>query len=225
MSHATRLLPLLLLLPALSFAQTRVSFPTEDGGLVVADIYGAGPRGVVLAHGGRFNKESWAPQARALAEAGFRVLALDFRGYGQSRGPGMEAPMGAPLYQDVLGAARYLRGTGATEVFAVGGSMGGGALVDAAVRVTPSPFARIVLLGSLLGDAPERLTGRLLVIVTRDDANADGLRLPHVRAGYDKAPQPKQLIVLEGDAHAQFMFASDQGERVLRETVDFLKKP
>jgi hypothetical protein len=39
-------------------AQQMVSFPTEDGGEIYADVYGEGPRGVVLAHGGRFNKES-----------------------------------------------------------------------------------------------------------------------------------------------------------------------
>ena len=46
----------LLLGPAVA-AQKTVSFPTEDGGVVYADIYGEGERGVVLAHGGRFNKE------------------------------------------------------------------------------------------------------------------------------------------------------------------------
>jgi hypothetical protein len=40
-------------------AQERVSFPTQDGGLVYADTYGNGERGVVLSHRGRFNKESW----------------------------------------------------------------------------------------------------------------------------------------------------------------------
>ncbi len=61
-----------------------VSFPTQDGGVVHADIYGAGDRGVVLAHGGRFTKETWATEAQTLAKAGFRVLAIDFRGRGQS---------------------------------------------------------------------------------------------------------------------------------------------
>jgi len=61
-------------------AQKTVSFPTEDGGVVFADIYGVGERGVVLAHGGRFNKESWEKQARTLAATKFRVLALDLRG-------------------------------------------------------------------------------------------------------------------------------------------------
>jgi len=99
-------------------AQKTISFPTEDGGVVYADIYGEGDRGIVLAHGGRFNKESWEKQAHTLASAGFRVLTLDFRGYGKSRGPGDSAPMNAPLHLDVLAAVRYLRKTGAKSVSA-----------------------------------------------------------------------------------------------------------
>lgn len=39
-------------------AQKPVSFPTEDGGKIYAGIYEEGGRAIVLAHGGRFNKES-----------------------------------------------------------------------------------------------------------------------------------------------------------------------
>ncbi len=74
-----------------------------------ADVYGEAERAVVLAHGGQFNKESWKKQAQALVAARFRVLALDFRGYGKSKGPGDADPEDAPLYQDVLAAVRYLR--------------------------------------------------------------------------------------------------------------------
>jgi hypothetical protein len=66
------LLATLLLLPGFAVAQQHVSFPTQDGGVVYADTYGKGERGVVLAHGGRFNKESWKKQAQALVKAGFR---------------------------------------------------------------------------------------------------------------------------------------------------------
>ena len=48
-----------LLISANTAAQKTVSFPTEDGGVVYADVYGEGDRAVVLAHGGQFNKESW----------------------------------------------------------------------------------------------------------------------------------------------------------------------
>ncbi len=107
-------------------AQQHISFPTQDHGRVYADMYGNGDHGVVLAHGGRFNKESWAKQARALAAAGFRVVAIDFRGYGQSKGPGQSDPLSAPLHFDVLAATRYLRKTGCKTASVVGGSMGRG---------------------------------------------------------------------------------------------------
>ena len=58
-------------------AQKTISFPTEDSGVIFADLYGHGDNSVVLAHGGQFNKESWAPQARTLAAAGFLVPATD----------------------------------------------------------------------------------------------------------------------------------------------------
>jgi hypothetical protein len=38
-------------------AQKSVSFPTEDGGEIYADVYGEGGRAIVLARGGRFNKK------------------------------------------------------------------------------------------------------------------------------------------------------------------------
>ena len=81
----------LMLLASAAAVQTSVSFPTEDGGVIYADLYGTGDQAVVLAHGARFNKESWSDQARILESHGFRVLAIDFRGYGKSRGPGDSA--------------------------------------------------------------------------------------------------------------------------------------
>ncbi len=94
-----------------------VELRTSDGGTVQGDLYGAGQRGVVLAHGGRFNKGSWEKQARELAKAGYRVLAIDFRGYGQSKGPGQGDIFTAPLHLDVLAAVEYLRVDGRDDSF------------------------------------------------------------------------------------------------------------
>jgi pimeloyl-ACP methyl ester carboxylesterase len=211
-----------LLLSADATAQKTVSFPTEDGGVVYADVYGEGNRAVVLAHGGQFNKESWGKQARTLAAAGFQVLALDFRGYGKSRGPGDSDPMDAPLHLDVLAAVRYLRETGVKSVSIVGGSMGGGAAGDASIASWPGEIDRVVFLGSAPNESADKLKSSSLFIVARDDASEDGPRLPGIRAQYEKAPQPKELIILEGSAHAQFLFQTDQGDRVMREILRFL---
>jgi pimeloyl-ACP methyl ester carboxylesterase len=189
---------------------------------VYADVYGEGDRGIVLAHGGRFHKESWEKQARTLAAAGFRVLALDFRGYGKSRGPGDSDPMSAPLHLDVLAAVRYLHKAGAKSVSVVGGSMGGGAAGDASIASRPGEIDRLVLLGAAPNDPADKLKSSTLFIVARDDASGDGPRLPRVREQYEKAPEPKKLIIVNGSAHAQSLFETDQGERVMREILRFL---
>ena len=211
-----------LLVVAAASAQTTVSFPTDDGGLVYADVYGESDRAVVLAHGGQFNKESWKKQAEALEAAKFRVLALDFRGYGKSKGPGDSDPMDAPLYHDVLAAVRYLRKTGAKRVSVVGASMGGWAAGDASIASQPGEIDRLIFLGSAPSGRADKLRCPSLFIVARDDASEDGPRLPGIREQYAKAPEPKELIILEGSAHAQFLFQTDQGERVMHEILRFL---
>lgn len=211
------------LLPRAGGAQEAVTFPTADGGLIHADVYGAGNRAVVLAHGGRWNKESWAPQARELAAAGFRVLALDFRGYGQSTGPGQADPLSAPLHLDVLAAVRHLRAAGAASVAVVGASMGGSAAADASAQA-PGEIDRLVLLGSQAGQEPAKLAGRKLFLIAANDTTASGTpRLVRIREQYEQAPPPKHLVVLDGTAHAQALFATDQGPRVMQEIVAFLE--
>ncbi|MBZ5591609.1 MAG: alpha/beta hydrolase [Acidobacteriia bacterium] len=214
-----------LVLAGLTLAQEHVSFPAQDGWIIYADLYGTGDRGVVLAHGGRFTKESWRKQAEVLVKAGFRVLAIDLRGYGQSKDgpPSLNPGFGSPL--DVLTAVRYLRTMGAKSVSVVGGSMGGSAAADASIEAEPGEIDRVVLLAASASGPPEKLKGRKLFIVSRDDANADGPRLPNIRAQYEKAPEPKQLVILDGSAHAQFIFGTGQGERLMNEILRFLTQP
>jgi pimeloyl-ACP methyl ester carboxylesterase len=206
--------------------QERVSFATQDGGIVYADVYGTGDHGVVLAHGGRFNKESWAVQAQALAKAGFRAVAIDFRGRGQSRGGPQSTSRDDGVHFDVLAAVRYLHETGAKTVSVVGASFGGWAAAQAAVETQPGEIDRIVLLASSAIDEPERMQGRKLFITSRGDTTGSGtLRFPEIRDQYERAPGPKELVVLDGAAHAQFIFETDQGERLMREILKFLSEP
>jgi pimeloyl-ACP methyl ester carboxylesterase len=208
----------------LSVAQT-ISFPTEDSGRVCADLYGQGTHAVVLAHGGRFNKESWREQAQALATQGFRILAIDFRGFGCSTGPHQEDFDNAPFENDVIAAVGYLKGHGAKSVSVVGGSFGGAAAGDASIKSSPGEIDRIVFLGAAPNLPADKLKSRSLFIVAREDRSASGARLPRILAQYEMAPQPKELIVLDGSAHAQFLFQTDQNTRVMHEIVRFLSMP
>ncbi len=205
----------------------QVSFPTHDGGLIYSNLYGKGDRGVVLAHGGRFTKESWEKQARILMKEGFRVLAIDFRGRGQSRGGAQTQPSDNGLRFDVLAAIRYLRKIGARSVSVVGASFGGGAAAEASVEAEPGEIDCLVLLAHSPIAKPEQMKGRKLFILSRDDFSGDNKipRLPKIREQYERAPGPKELVLLEGSAHAQFLFETEQGERLMREILRFLSEP
>ena len=219
----TLLLILAALLPVdVAQAQTTVSIPTSDGGVIYADLYGSGEKGLVLAHGGQFNKESWRPQAEQFASAGFHVLAFDFRGYGKSHGPGQADIYTAPLHLDVLAAVRYLHSIGATTVSIVGGSLGGGAAGDASIASAPGEIDRLVFLGSSPNGPADQLKSPSLFLVARDDSSGDGPRLPGIRAQFEKAPEAKKLVILDGSAHAQFLFQTPQAKRVMDEILRFL---
>jgi pimeloyl-ACP methyl ester carboxylesterase len=218
-----RVLMAIVVLAGLTCAQNHVSFATRDGWTIHADLYGTGDRGVVLVHGGRFEKGSWEKQAGALVKAGFRALAIDLRGFGLSKeGPqSARADFGSPL--DVLAAVRYLHENGAKTVSVVGASMGGDAAEGAVGEAKPGEIDRVVLLAHGAYGPPERLKSRKLFIVSRDDlGSGDEPRLPKIRAQYAKAPDPKELVILEGSAHAQFIFQTDQGERLMQEILRFL---
>jgi hypothetical protein len=104
--------------------------------------------------------------------------------------------------------------------------MGGDAAEGALAEAKPGEIDRVVLLAHGAYGLPDKLTGRKLFIVSRDDPGPDGQpRLLKIRAQYEKAPEPKELVILEGSAHAQFIFQTDQGERLTREILRFLSAP
>lgn len=217
---------LLLTLPALPLAaQQHVTFPLSSSGVQLqADLYGTGKRALVLAHGGRFDKESWSGQAKVFAEHGFLVLALRFRGDGPNP-DGSAGSYGSPEENaaDVRAAVEYLHRIGATSVDALGGSLGGDAVGEADTQLPPRTFAHTIMLASNGADAPERLTGRILYIVAQDDTSGDGPRLPGIQAHFARTPEPKKLVILKGSAHAQFLFDTDEGPRLMQEILAFLR--
>jgi len=193
-----------------------LSFSTADGGTVVADAYGErGRDAVVLAPGAVFDKGSWRPQAERLA-AGRRVLAIDFRGHGRSRA-GSEPDA---LYQDVLAAVRHLRAEGSKRVAVVGGSLGAAAAARAAIAAPPGEIDRLVLLAPAAFEGADRLRIRTLFVVSVDEPSA-----ARVHALYERTSGPKRLLELPGAAHAQHVFATEQGERLVAAILDFVAEP
>lgn len=118
---------------------------TADGVRLYAVQAGSGSTAIVLAHEAQSDLCEWLPYAKTLVDAGFRVLAFDFRGYGRSDIPRRNR---LALGNDLAAAAAAVRGDGATHVFLLGASMGGAAVVQNTSRVAAD--GRISLSGTRL---------------------------------------------------------------------------
>ncbi len=95
---------------------------TRDGTDIYVKEWGSG-RPVILLHGWPLNADSWDAQAMALAEAGFRAIAYDRRGFGRSDQPWTGYDYDT-LSDDL---ADVMEETGVTgDATIVGFSMGGG---------------------------------------------------------------------------------------------------
>ncbi len=79
-------------------------------------------RPVILIHGWPLSSDSWDPQSMALADAGFRAIAYDRRGFGRSSQPWSGYDYDT-LADDL---AAVIEQTGAKDATIVGFSMGGG---------------------------------------------------------------------------------------------------
>ncbi|MDB4938348.1 MAG: putative hydrolase [Labilithrix sp.] len=115
---------------------------------------GEGPL-VVLLHGFPEYWYAWRRQLGALADAGFRVVAPDQRGYNLSDKPEAVAAYGvARLVEDV---AALIRERGADKAFVVGHDWGAGVAWSFAMR-HPEMVERLAVLN---GPHPERLVHAL----------------------------------------------------------------
>ncbi len=183
-----------------------ISYRTGDGGVIFGNLYGEGAHAVLLGHGAVFDKESWDPLARRLAADGHQALAVDFRGYGKSKG-GRSG--GGGLHEDIIGGIRYLSEQGAARVSVIGASMGGGAVGDAVTELDQSEIDGLILLAAVPTRSPERLQGRKLFIVSEGDGSRSS-----VERQFQAASEPKQLTILPGDAHAQHIFRTAGGKEL-----------
>jgi len=81
-----------------------------------------------------------------------------------------------------------------------------------------------VLLAPSPVDAPEKIGGAKLLIISREDFRGEGIpRMPEICAQFRRMPGPKSMLVVEGSAHAQRIFETEHGEQVMKEIATFLK--
>jgi len=208
------MMSVLLLNSSLSQAEY-LHFETADKGVVYADFYPAGDHStVILAHGAIFDRNSWDGLLNALQKKHLSVLAIDFRGYGDSHAPDL-----INKYEDILAAVHFLRQQKKQqEIYILGASMGGAAAAQASIKAKPGEIQKLVLLSPAPFQSAERLKGPLLVIASQDEPMKN-----LIAELYRQAPQPKQLVWLPGHAHAQHILKTEQKAALIQQIVDFLR--
>lgn len=122
---------------------------TRDGTNIYVKEWGPSEgRPVVLIHGWPLSADSWDPQMIALADAGYRTIAYDRRGFGRSDQPSEGNDY--DTYSDDL--ADVLKATGAKEdVALVGFSMGGGEIARYMSRHGGKGVSSAVFVSSVAG--------------------------------------------------------------------------
>jgi len=197
--------------------------PGHDGGEVYVVEAGSGPP-IVLSHGVTLSVRTWARQLDDLSAAGFRVIAFDHRGHGESTlgtsGHGVEQ-----LAHDMR---TVLEGLDLHDVVIVGHSMGGIAAQSFCIRhpdIARARVAGIVLLSSLarspLGASP-RVSRMLTQVMNRlpdgtAALQARDLGLIISRVGFGRNPSPahveaaRQMMLATGSATRRDAIASLAG--------------
>jgi pimeloyl-ACP methyl ester carboxylesterase len=188
--------------------------PAHDGGELFVVEAGSGPP-ILLSHGVTLSVRVWTKQLRSLAAAGFRVIAYDHRGHGDSP----LGPAGHGLDQIAADLGSVIEAMDLRDVVIVGHSMGGIATQLFCLdhpEVARERVAGIVLL-STLARSPFAANPRLAQLMTgladRLPDTAGALRardlgLLIARLGFGKSPAPAHV-----EATRQMILATDPRTR------------
>ena len=186
--------------------QPRGALPTReriDVGGTRAFLWGEGNYGVVMAHGASYDAASWENLAQQIAREGIVALAVE------DTSP-----------HSLLAAAGYLKGERGIRAVAFLGASAGGSAVLQAAKNSPDVPDQLILLSAVgdvsgLGEEPKLFVA----------SEGEGRLAEEVRQMAEEAPGDRnEALVLPGDAHAQAIFTTDQGERLTQAVLERLEE-
>ncbi len=199
--------------------------PTRLHGLWLPAEDGAGDGPVLLyLHGAKWNVRGSAPRIRRMQELGFSVLAVDYRGFGQST---RELPSEEMAYEDARAAWAWLaQQHPGRDRYVFGHSLGGAIAIDLAAAVhdergvivegtfTSIPDVASTMKWGWLPIGPlitqrfesvrkvDKLESPLLVVHGASDHLID---VSLARRLYEAAAGRKQFLLVEGGSHFSTM--------------------
>uniref|UniRef100_A0A8C6MA58 Abhydrolase domain containing 12B n=1 Tax=Nothobranchius furzeri TaxID=105023 RepID=A0A8C6MA58_NOTFU len=130
------------------------------------ETLGDGSPVIIYLHGNVGTR--WDSSSRVLSAAGYHVLSLDYRGFGDSTGE----PSEAGLTSDALYLYQWVKTRSRSLVCFWGHSLGSGVATNAAVKLQQQdkdPFESIKNLLNLYSLSLKKLTSPLLILHSEDD--------------------------------------------------------
>ena len=182
---------------------TVVSGERVEVGDTEALVWGEGDYGVVMAHGASYDASSWDEQAQDISENSIVALA-----------PEDTSP------ESLLSSIEYLKEEcGVAGVALMGGSAGGSAVLQAATE-NPEAADQLIILSAArdvsgLGEEPKLFAA----------SEGEGRLAEEARRMAEEAPgDQNEALVLSGDAHAQAIFQTEEGDRLMQTILKRLEE-
>lgn len=206
--------------PSWAMDPEEVRIDTSDG-TRIHGLWWSEPEGrpvILFLHGNAQEVYSWSPVREELSPLGFRMLLIDYRGYGKSEGePGEQG-----LYLDGFGALDWLSGKGVEDkdILVFAKSLGGGVACEIA---RDKDFLGLVLEStfSSLESVGSRLFPPAIAQVAAGDAYCSIDKIPSIHcpilvihgdedtlipvdeglALFEAANEPKEIYIVKGAGH------------------------
>jgi hypothetical protein len=199
-------------------------------------------------HGSRWNLTGSSFRIERWREMGFSVLAIDYRGFGQSSG---ELPTEANTYEDTALAWDWLKAKmpEAQRRYIYGHSLGGAVAIDLAAKLGPGEAAGLITestftsvpdvvsaspygwlpVGFLISQRFEALEKMKKVTLPKLLLHGTGDRvIPHTMSDelFKAATEPKRLVKFEGASHSGIVWTAPREYMdVVREFVVATARP
>jgi dienelactone hydrolase len=200
-----------------------ILFSTSDaksltGYLTTGSASPSGAPGVILIHQYQQNDEQWGDLPEAMANAGYRVLAFNLRGHGDSDGydgslPGiLDDPVAA---LDVDAALDYLKNDGqadAERIAIVGTSIGANLAVAAAIRDIAKSYVSFSSRKSKAekyAGSPARVLSSVYYVASENDG---GNQAADAQTLHELTTKPRAITIYPGTA--------DHGIAILKKQSD-----
>jgi dienelactone hydrolase len=204
-------------------AQPRtIDLKAPDGTVLKASYFSAGRPGpgILLFHACNKDRSSWTDLATAAAARGFHVLAMDYRGFGQSAGTRGDGPQQQQWIADrewpvdIDAAYTWLtsqQGVDKTRIGAAGASCGVNQSIELARR-HPEVRTVVLLSGNIAANGRQFIRDSAALPIFGAASHGDGGAVETMRwaMGWSRNPSNK-FVEYKAAGHGTDMFAVEKG--------------